>query len=111
MNHMQLASNLHPPSVPEKFYTVHEAAHESGLTLRQLQWWDEHGILSPVIQYHRRLYTREQLDLAIRMAQLRKAGIRLWALRKYAALPWTSICSVRVGKPAMMGNTLVVAKC
>jgi hypothetical protein len=110
MNHMQLASNLHPPSVPEKFYTVHEAAHETGLTLRQLQWWDEHGILKPAQMQHRRLYTREQLDLAIRMAQLRKAGIRLWALRRYAALPWTSVFTVGVKKPRMMGNVLVVAK-
>jgi len=110
MNHMQLAANLHPPSVPEKFYTVHEAAHESGLTLRQLQWWDERGILSPIVQYHRRLYTREQLDLAIRMAQLRKAGIKLWALRKYASLPWTSLFTVQAKKPRMMGNVLVVAR-
>jgi hypothetical protein len=107
---MQLVSNLHPPSVSEKLYTVHEAAHESGLTLRQLQYWDERGILIPVQQLHRRLYTREQLELAIRMAKLSKAGIKLKQLRKYAALPWTSICSVRCGKPAMMGNVLVVAK-
>jgi hypothetical protein len=110
MNHMQLAANLHPPNVSEKFYTVQEAAHDSGLTLRQLQWWDERGILSPFIQQHRRLYTVEQRDLAIRMGKLRRAGLPLRKLPKYAALPWTSIVSVRCGKPAMMGNVLVVAK-
>jgi len=107
---MDLVSNLHPPFISEASYTVHEAAHESGLTLRQLQYWDEHDILKPITLRHRRLYTREQVELAVRMAKLRKAGIGLQKLRKYAALPWTSIVSVRAGKPAMMGNVLVIAK-
>jgi hypothetical protein len=107
---MPLTANLHPLSISDASYTVSEAAHESGLTLRQLQWWDEQGILKPVQQLHRRLYTREQVELAVRMAKLRKAGIKLKQLRKYAALPWTSIFSVKLGKPNMMGNVLVVAK-
>jgi len=107
---MGLAATNNRWSRPVGTYTAHEVAHEAKLSLRQLQWWDERGILSPIQQQHRRLYTREQLDLAIRMAQLRKASIRLRQLGKYAAFPWTSIVSVRVGKPAMMGNVLVVAK-
>ena len=107
---MPLTANLHPLSISEASYTVSEAAHESGLSLRQLQYWDDQDILKPVQTSHRRLYTREQVDLAIRMAKLREAGIGLQKLRKYAALPWSSIFSVRAGKPAMMGNVLVVAK-
>ena len=107
---MDLTANLHPLSVSDVSYTVSEAAHESGLTLRQLQYWDDHDILKPVQLKHRRLYTREQVELAVRMAKLRKAGIGLQKLRKYAALPWSSIFSVELGKPSMMGNVLVVAR-
>jgi hypothetical protein len=110
MNHMELATSVHPPALPGKFYTAFEVSLQANLSLRQLQWWDERGILSPIIQYHRRLYTVEQRDLAIRMGKLRKAGLPLRKLPKYAALPWASIVSVRVGKPAMMGNVLVVAR-
>jgi DNA-binding transcriptional MerR regulator len=96
------------PKIPTDMYGATETAREARVTLRQLQWWDEHGIITPIQMLHRRLYTREQVELATRFGQLRKAGVPLRRLAKYAKLPWTSVVQVRAGKPTLVGNVLVV---
>ena len=64
--------------------TVHTSLVVSRLTdvsLRQLQWWDEQGLVSPRQVGHRRLYTSfEVLQVSLIMA-LRKKGISLQKIR------------------------------
>lgn len=96
------------PKTPPDMYGKSETAREAHVTLRQLQWWDERGILSPVQMLHKRLYTKEQVELASRFGRLRKAGLPLRSLQKYAELPWTSVLQIRAGKPQLIGSILVV---
>ena len=40
-------------------FTSREAVRLTGITPRQLQWWDERGIVVPAREGHRRLYSLE----------------------------------------------------
>lgn len=106
---LDLEAQRDAANVPGDFYGTAETAHEARVSIRQLQWWDEHYILKPAQLLHRKLYTREQVDRAARFGQLRKAGVPLKRLHKYAALPWTSVVRVRTKRPTIIGNVLVVA--
>jgi DNA-binding transcriptional MerR regulator len=55
--------------------TTKEVAKRTGATLRQLQWWDERGYVSPKIVGHSREYTDAQVAIIKRAAILRQAGI------------------------------------
>ena len=46
-----------------------------GLTARQLQWWDEQGLLPARHEGHKRLYSRRDAVLAGVIGTLRKAGL------------------------------------
>jgi len=41
--------------------TSNEVAALTGISLRQLQWWDERGLVVPARQGHRRLYSLDDL--------------------------------------------------
>ncbi len=56
----------------------------AGTTLRQLQWWDEQGFISPKHCGHKRLYTVEEERLICVVAQLKRKGITLHTIRKIA---------------------------
>jgi len=54
----------------------------TGITPRQLQWWDERGVVRPERQGRRRLYSLDNLmELAV-IAQLRGKGFSLQGVRK-----------------------------
>ena len=38
-----------------------DVARIAGVSLRQMQWWDERKLVSPRIKDHRRVYTTEQV--------------------------------------------------
>ena len=47
------------PSVPgpaQERYTSGEVSRIAGVSLRQLQWWDERNVVSPRQEGHRRVY-------------------------------------------------------
>src|ERR1035438_1432166 len=46
----------------------------SGVSLRQLQWWDEQKVVSPHHAGHRRLYSLEEVVEVSVIAELRKKG-------------------------------------
>ena len=47
----------------------------TGITPRQLQWWDERGIVVPSREGRRRLYTMEDLsEIAVKVGDAVKAG-------------------------------------
>ncbi len=63
-------------------FTSREAAGLTGITLRQLQWWDERRIVVAERQGRRRLYSLDHLaELAV-IAELRDKGFSLQRVRK-----------------------------
>ncbi len=52
-----------------------ELCRRLGLTARQLQWWDEQGLLSAHHEGHKRLYGWRDAVLAGVIGTLRKAGL------------------------------------
>ncbi len=54
----------------------------TGITPRQLQWWDERGIVVPERQGHRRLYTMTNLTEVAVICELRRRGFPLQRVRK-----------------------------
>lgn len=54
----------------------------TGITARQLQWWDERRIVVPERQGHRRLYSLEDATEVAVICELRKRGFSLQRVRK-----------------------------
>jgi DNA-binding transcriptional MerR regulator len=54
----------------------------TGITPRQLQWWDERGIVVPRRDGHRRLYSAEDLAEIAVICELRERGFSLQRVRR-----------------------------
>ncbi len=63
-------------------FSSEEVAELSGVTARQLQWWDEKGVVSPQHQGHRRRYRLEELLEVSVISELRQKGFSLQKIRK-----------------------------
>ena len=63
-------------------FTSHEVIAMTGITHRQLQWWDERGVVKPDREGHRRLYSMNQLIEVAVICQLRRKGFSLQGVRK-----------------------------
>jgi DNA-binding transcriptional MerR regulator len=75
------------PEVPEqeesgKTYTSLEVAQIAGVSLRQLQWWDERKVVSPRHEGHRRVYLAEETVEITVIAELRRKGFSLQKIRR-----------------------------
>src|SRR5882757_10230885 len=62
----------------------------TGITPRQLQWWDEQGIVVPAREGHYRLYSQADLAEVAVICQLRKKGFSLQRVRKVMRLLQTN---------------------
>lgn len=67
---------------PDQVFSSEEVAALSRVTPRQLQWWDERGVVSPDHQGHRRRYRLEELIEITVIAELRNKGFSLQKIRK-----------------------------
>jgi len=67
--------------VQERF-TSREVVALTGISPRQLQWWDERGIVVPVREGHRRVYAMEDLVEVAVICQLRGRGFSLQRVRR-----------------------------
>ncbi len=65
-------------------FTSAEVVKLTGVTARQLQWWDEQGIVVPARQGHRRLYSLDDLAEMAVIADLRRRGFPLQRVRRVA---------------------------
>ncbi len=66
----------------EGYFNSAEAMRLTGITARQLQWWDERGIVVPRRLGRNRFYTEEDLaELAV-ISELRRKGFSLQRVRK-----------------------------
>jgi len=77
------AKKLRPPSGPEvQGYNSSEVARICGVSLRQLQWWDERSVVSPRQDGHKRIYMPEEVVEISVIAELRRMGFSLQKIRR-----------------------------
>jgi DNA-binding transcriptional MerR regulator len=67
--------------MPERL-TSREVIELTGITPRQLQWWDERGIVVPEREGHRRLFSLEDVTEVAVICELRQRGFSLQRVRK-----------------------------
>ena len=65
-----------------RYFTSQEVVGLTGITPRQLQWWDERGVVEPLRQGHRRLYSVKNVTEVAVICQLRRKGFSLQGVRK-----------------------------
>jgi len=63
-------------------FTSQDVIALTGITPRQLQWWDERGVVKPAREGHRRLYSMNHLTEVAVICELRRKGFSLQAVRK-----------------------------
>ena len=63
-------------------FTSAQVVEVTGITARQLQWWDEQGIVVPSREGHRRLYSLDDLAEMAVIADLRRRGFPLQRVRR-----------------------------
>jgi DNA-binding transcriptional MerR regulator len=63
-------------------FTSGDVIKLTGITPRQLQWWDERGLVVPAREGHRRLYSMEDLAEVAVICELRRRGFSLQRVRK-----------------------------
>jgi DNA-binding transcriptional MerR regulator len=74
---------LRPATLPEsEVYTSTDVARISGVSLRQLQWWDERNVVSPRQDGHRRVYLPQEVIEVSVIAELRRKGFSLQKIRR-----------------------------
>ena len=63
-------------------YTSGDVARIAGVSLRQLQWWDERNVVSPRQEGHRRVYLAHEVVEVSVIAELRTKGFSLQKIRR-----------------------------
>ncbi len=66
----------------EQRFTSADVVALTGMTPRQLQWWDERGIVVPAREGRRRLYSLDDLAEVAVIGELRTRGLSLQRVRK-----------------------------
>ena len=67
--------------MPDRF-SSQEVIALTGVTARQLQWWDERGVIKPDREGHRRLYSIQNVMAMAVICELRRKGFSLQGVRK-----------------------------
>jgi DNA-binding transcriptional MerR regulator len=63
-------------------FTSNDVVALTGISPRQLQWWDERHIVVPAREGHRRVYSMEDLTEIAVICDLRRRGFPLQRVRK-----------------------------
>jgi DNA-binding transcriptional MerR regulator len=63
-------------------FTTREVVQLTGISPRQLQWWDERGIVVPVRDGHNRVYSLDDLAEVAVICELRERGFSLQKIRR-----------------------------
>jgi DNA-binding transcriptional MerR regulator len=63
-------------------FTTREVVQHTGISPRQLQWWDERGIVVPVRDGHNRVYSLDDLAEVAIICELRERGFSLQKIRR-----------------------------
>ncbi|MFN3322318.1 MAG: MerR family transcriptional regulator [Bryobacteraceae bacterium] len=70
------------PDPANRTYTSSEVSRIAGVSLRQLQWWDERKVVSPRHEGHKRVYLTEEVIEITVIAELRRKGFSLQKIRR-----------------------------
>jgi DNA-binding transcriptional MerR regulator len=70
------------PASSQERYTSGDVARIAGVSLRQLQWWDERNVVSPRQEGHRRVYLPQEVVEVSVIAELRAKGFSLQKIRR-----------------------------
>src|SRR5579862_411681 len=77
------AKKIRLASLPtDGIFTSSDVALISGVSLRQLQWWDERKVVSPKQDGHRRVYQQQEVVEVSVVAELRRKGFSLQKIRR-----------------------------
>jgi DNA-binding transcriptional MerR regulator len=68
--------------VSGRSYSSSDVSRIAGVSLRQLQWWDERKVVSPRHASHRRIYNSEEVVEITVIAELRRKGFSLQKIRR-----------------------------
>jgi DNA-binding transcriptional MerR regulator len=71
-----------PEAGVDQRFTSNEVVGLTGITPRQLQWWDERGIVRPAREGRVRVYSTEELAEVAVICELRRCGFSLQRVRK-----------------------------
>lgn len=63
-------------------YSSADVSRLAGVSLRQLQWWDEQKVVSPRHEGHKRVYQIEEVVEISVIAELRRKGFSLQKIRR-----------------------------
>lgn len=66
---------------PTETFSSQDVTRITGVSLRQLQWWDEQGVVSPIQRGHKRLYQLHEVMEVSLISELRRKGISLRKIR------------------------------
>jgi DNA-binding transcriptional MerR regulator len=70
------------PAPEVRGYNSSDVARICGVSLRQLQWWDERNVVSPRQDGHKRVYMPEEVVEISVIAELRRKGFSLQKIRR-----------------------------
>lgn len=70
------------PEAATRTYASSDVARLGGVSLRQLQWWDERKVVSPRHEGHKRVYSAEEVVEITVIAELRRKGFSLQKIRR-----------------------------
>src|SRR6267142_6989210 len=80
---MLKAKKSRQESQPEaRGFNSSDVARICGVSLRQLQWWDERNVVSPRQDGHKRIYMPEEVVEISVIAELRRKGFSLQKIRR-----------------------------
>src|SRR3954471_9653073 len=66
----------------QRQFTSNQVIKLTGITARQLQWWDERGLVVPARHGRNRLYSSDDLAEIAVLSELRRKGFSLQRVRK-----------------------------
>lgn len=66
----------------EQLFTSAQVVRLTGITARQLQWWDERGVVVPRREGRRRLYSADDITEIAVICALRRKGFPLQRVRR-----------------------------
>ncbi len=66
----------------QRTFTSKEVVALTGISPRQLQWWDEQGIVVPAREGHKRIYSVDDLAEVAILRELRDRGFSLQKIRR-----------------------------
>src|SRR6266498_2610789 len=79
-------------SLGTRTYASSDVSSIAGVSLRQLQWWDERKVVSPRHEGHKRIYLPQEVIEITVIAELRRKGFSLQKIRRVLRFLQREMC-------------------